>query len=46
MSSPIDFHGTAYKLLIAADHGGFEQKNQLLAYLRGRGVQVEDCGPH
>lgn len=33
-------------ICIASDHGGFAMKEQLLAYLRGRGVEVEDLGCH
>jgi ribose 5-phosphate isomerase B len=33
------------KVYFAADHGGFEMKNQLLAYVRDElGCEVEDCG--
>ena len=33
------------KVYFAADHGGFEIKNQLLAYVRDElGHEVEDCG--
>jgi ribose 5-phosphate isomerase B len=30
---------------IASDHGGFEQKQQLVAYLRAAGIEVSDLGP-
>lgn len=33
------------KLCIASDHAGFEQKQQLAAYLRGCGHEVTDFGP-
>lgn len=32
-------------LAIGSDHAGFEQKQQLLTYLRGAGHEVVDCGP-
>jgi deoxyribose-phosphate aldolase len=34
------------KIAIGADHGGFELKNQLLAFLRDKGCVVQDCGTH
>jgi len=34
------------KIAIGADHGGFELKNQLLAFLREKGCLVQDCGTH
>ena len=34
------------KLAIGSDHGGFEMKEQLRDYLKGRGHTVEDCGTH
>lgn len=33
------------KIAIAADHGGFEQKQELAAYLRKNGYEVADFGP-
>lgn len=33
------------KIYIASDHAGFEHKETLIAYLRERGLQVEDVGP-
>jgi len=33
------------KLYIASDHAGFELKQKLAEYLRGRGRAVEDLGP-
>jgi len=33
------------KIAIAADHVGFALKQQLLDYLKGQGLEVEDCGP-
>ncbi len=32
-------------LLIASDHGGYELKQDLVSFLRDRGVPVEDLGP-
>ncbi len=34
------------KLAIGSDHGGFELKEQLRDYLKGRGHDVADCGTH
>lgn len=34
------------KLYITSDHGGFEDKQMLLAHLQQQGHQVEDLGPH
>ena len=34
------------KIAIGADHGGFELKNQLLAWLRDQGCSVQECGTH
>ena len=34
------------KIAIGGDHGGFELKNQLLAWLREKGCEVLDCGTH
>ena len=36
----------ALRVAIGADHGGFELKEQIEAWLRGRGYAVEDCGTH
>jgi len=33
------------KIAVAADHAGFALKQQVLEYLKGRGLEVEDCGP-
>jgi ribose 5-phosphate isomerase B len=33
------------RVAIASDHGGFEQKQELAAYLRDQGHEVEDLGP-
>ncbi len=32
------------KLAIASDHGAFELKKELVAFLRDRGIEVEDLG--
>lgn len=32
-------------LFIASDHAGFELKQELIDFLRPKGLQVEDCGP-
>lgn len=32
------------KVYFAADHAGFELKNELLNFVRGLGYDVEDCG--
>lgn len=32
------------KIYFAADHAGFELKNKLVAFVRGLGHEVEDCG--
>lgn len=34
------------KIAIGSDHGGYELKGQLLAYLREKGWSVQDCGTH
>jgi ribose 5-phosphate isomerase B len=34
------------KIFVASDHAGFELKGKLVEYLRGKGRDVEDCGPH
>ena len=33
------------RIVIAADHVGFALKQQVLEYLKSRGLEVEDCGP-
>ncbi len=33
------------KLAIASDHAGFELKESILAFLRNKGVELEDFGP-
>ncbi len=32
------------KILIGADHGGFELKEHIKGFLAGRGLDVEDVG--
>jgi ribose 5-phosphate isomerase B len=32
------------KIIIGSDHGGFELKRQLIAFIRGLGYEVEDYG--
>lgn len=32
------------KIHIGADHGGFEQKNELIKWLTSAGYQLKDCG--
>ena len=34
------------KILLAADHAGFELKNKILAFLKEDGFDVEDMGAH
>ncbi|MCH7641052.1 RpiB/LacA/LacB family sugar-phosphate isomerase [Patescibacteria group bacterium] len=34
------------KVYFASDHGGFEYKEELKKYLKGKGYQVEDMGAH
>ena len=41
-----DFIEKPFRLLIGADHGGWELKNALVEYLRKKGINVEDVGPH
>lgn len=40
-----DWYGRSVRLGIASDHGGYEKKNQLLAYLRSHGYATIDFGP-
>ena len=32
------------RIAVGADHGGFELKQQLVAYLQSAGHQIQDCG--
>ncbi|MFO7694230.1 MAG: deoxyribose-phosphate aldolase [Vicinamibacterales bacterium] len=32
------------RIALGADHGGFDLKQQLVAYLQGQGHQIRDCG--
>jgi len=34
------------KIYLASDHGGFEYKEELKKYLKGKGYEVEDMGAH
>ena len=34
------------KIIVGADHGGFELKEKIAARLRGKGIEVEDAGTH
>ncbi|MCM8813065.1 MAG: ribose 5-phosphate isomerase B [Candidatus Omnitrophica bacterium] len=34
------------KIAIGSDHRGYALKQELAAYLRGKGHQIEDCGTH
>ncbi|MBN2094299.1 MAG: RpiB/LacA/LacB family sugar-phosphate isomerase [Candidatus Zambryskibacteria bacterium] len=34
------------KIFFAADHAGFEIKNELLNFVKGLGFEVEDCGAY
>ena len=40
-----DFNPQSLRLAIGADHGGFELKQQLVAYLQSAGITVLDMGP-
>jgi ribose 5-phosphate isomerase B len=33
-------------IYLASDHAGFELKNKIVEYLKSKGLEVEDCGPH
>lgn len=39
-------HSPTMKVALGSDHGGFELKSQLVAKLKARGIEVEDCGTH
>ena len=45
MKAITDWQGTKGKMGIAADHGGFELKAELIKLLSERGFQVKDFGP-
>ncbi|MBE0466420.1 MAG: ribose 5-phosphate isomerase B [Candidatus Desulforudis sp.] len=32
------------RIAVASDHGGFKLKQEVLEYLRSRGIAVQDCG--
>ena len=34
------------KIYFAADHGGFELKNELVEFVKNLGYETEDCGAH
>jgi ribose 5-phosphate isomerase B len=34
------------KMVIGSDHAGYQMKEKVIAYLRERGVEVEDVGTH
>ncbi len=34
------------RIIVGSDHGGFELKEEVVAFLRGLGHQVEDIGTH
>jgi ribose 5-phosphate isomerase B len=34
------------KMIIGSDHAGYQMKEKVIAYLRERGVEVEDVGTH
>jgi deoxyribose-phosphate aldolase len=38
--------GNSVTIALGSDHGGFELKNQLLAFLKEKGFSVQDCGTH
>ncbi|MBQ7209146.1 MAG: serine hydroxymethyltransferase [Lentisphaeria bacterium] len=46
MQEIIDFYGKPLTVSIATDHGGFELKNKVAAYLAAKGLKVADCGAH
>ncbi len=45
MKETEDFLSKPYRLLVGADHGGWELKNRLVHYLRDMGIDVDDVGP-
>ncbi len=46
MMTIADWHGKAFRLGIATDHGGLALKGRLLTDLSGKGVAVTDYGAH
>ncbi len=40
-----DWYGKKLTMTIAADHGGFELKNELAKLLAAKGIEVRDMGP-
>jgi ribose 5-phosphate isomerase B len=38
--------GAQKKIALAADHRGYEMKEQIKTFLKSRGFQTEDCGTH
>ena len=34
------------KIAVASDHGGFQLKNEVIAHLKERGIEVEDLGTY
>jgi len=37
---------TSERIALGADHGGYALKDELVAFLRDKGHEVEDCGTH
>jgi glycine hydroxymethyltransferase len=46
MMTITDWHGGAFRLGIATDHGGMKLKEGLTANLKAKGIAVTDCGAH
>jgi glycine hydroxymethyltransferase len=47
MSTPTSSNGNApHKLVIAADHGGVDLKDSVVAHLKAQGREIEDLGTH
>jgi glycine hydroxymethyltransferase len=46
MMTITDWHGGAFRLGIATDHGGMTLKESLVAGLKAKGIAVTDCGAH
>ena len=34
------------KIVIGSDHGGFELKEHIIAYLKAKAIEVDDCGTY